>query len=166
MRTAIRLLAYCGVLSSACAHDSEQPPVAAGQTYESAGDTGSDITEVSVEGKLRDACEMHDVQTHFSFDSAKLHDETGTMNLLAACLSKGALKGRNIRIVGHADARGTDKYNHTLSQSRADSVAKFLVQNGVDKGKVITLAEGSEYAVGKNDKGRAVDRRIDIQLAD
>ncbi len=171
MKTAIYsgiLLGLCISLPFGCAHDEGQnaPQAAVGQTYESAGNTGSDVTEVSVAGALRDACEMHDVQSFFAFDSVKLHDTSGMLSTLANCLSSGALKGRNIRIVGHADSIGTDKYNKDLSKSRADTVAMYLEQNGVAKDKVITHADGREYAVGKDDEGRKVDRRVDIQLAD
>lgn len=40
-------------------------------------------------------------------------------------------------IYAHTDSRGSDLYNKTLSQKRADSVVKYLIRNGIDKKRII-----------------------------
>lgn len=47
-------------------------------------------------------------------------------------------------IVGHADVRGSKKYNQALSERRAALVKEYLVSNGVSADKIQTRAVGKE----------------------
>ena len=47
-------------------------------------------------------------------------------------------------IVGHADVRGTEKYNLTLSKRRAELVKAYLVSQGVAIENIETRAEGKD----------------------
>lgn len=47
-----------------------------------------------------------------------------------------------IRLIGHTDVRGTAEVNLKLSQERAETVASFLRENGIDA-KVETIGKGS-----------------------
>lgn len=168
----------CGMLALpyGCASmtSGETPPIApeaqAGSERVNANSGGNvndeDKTQVSYDEKLKNACGLPPLDAYFEFDSAKLKDANGKMDLLAACLTAGALKDRDVRIVGYTDPRGSDKYNKKLGKSRAESVASALENGGVKKNKIILLSEGKEYSVGKNEKGFAFDRRVEIHLAD
>ena len=48
----------------------------------------------------------------------------------------------HIKLVGHTDVRGTEKVNMQLSQERAEAVAGFLREHGIDA-KVDTIGKGS-----------------------
>ncbi|TVP44891.1 MAG: agglutination protein [Halomonas sp.] len=80
------------------------------------------------------------------------------------------IKGRSglarIFIAGHADITGTDEINDPLSQRRADSVARFLVQQGVAQELIQTAGYGSNRPVASNDtvEGRRQNRRVEITL--
>ena len=50
-------------------------------------------------------------------------------------------------IVGHADVRGSKKYNHALSERRAALVKEYLVSNGVSADKIQTRAVGKEQQI-------------------
>lgn len=80
------------------------------------------------------------------------------------------IKGRSglarIFIAGHADTTGTDEINDPLSQRRADSVARFLVEQGVAQNLIQTAGYGSNRPVASNDtvEGRSQNRRVEITL--
>ncbi len=71
-----------------------------------------------------------------------------------------------IFIAGHADITGTDAINDPLSQRRADSVARFLVEQGVEQGLIQTEGYGSNKPIASNDtvEGRKLNRRVEITL--
>ena len=58
-----------------------------------------------------------------------------------------------ISIEGHADERGTREYNLALGQRRAESVASYLIANGVNRNRLITKSYGEErpLSLGSND---------------
>ena len=49
-----------------------------------------------------------------------------------------------IQIQGHADERGTNEYNLALGERRAKSAAKFLIDLGVDEGRISFVTLGEE----------------------
>lgn len=61
-----------------------------------------------------------------------------------------------VLVTGHADRIGSEKYNQSLSQRRADAVKAYLVEQGVDTQRIETAAKGeSEPVVSCNEvKGR------------
>ncbi|MBZ0331805.1 TolC family outer membrane protein [Halomonas sp. ANAO-440] len=69
-------------------------------------------------------------------------------------------------IAGHADSTGTDAINDPLSQRRADSVADYLVSQGVPRNLIETRGYGSRQPVASNDtaQGRQQNRRVEVTL--
>ncbi|GIJ94283.1 cell envelope biogenesis protein OmpA [Capnocytophaga stomatis] len=69
-------------------------------------------------------------------------------------------------IEGHTDSTGNKAKNLTLSQERADSVRLYLVQRGVSDTRLSAKGYGVEkpIASNKNAKGRALNRRVEINL--
>ncbi|MGL6253242.1 MAG: OmpA family protein, partial [Billgrantia desiderata] len=82
----------------------------------------------------------------------------------------GQIRGRTdlsrVFIAGHADSTGTHAINDPLSQRRADSVADYLVGQGVDRGLIQTRGYGSRRPVASNDtvEGRRQNRRVEVTL--
>lgn len=74
----------------------------------------------------------------------------------------------HVRIVGHADATGTDEANNHLSMQRALSVRDYLVDRGVNAGRIDTVGRGSREPIASNDteQGRARNRRVEIFLSE
>lgn len=71
----------------------------------------------------------------------------------------------NLVIEGHTDSTGSEVRNQHLSQRRAESVRAYLVANGtLAKDKIIAVGYGSKrpLASNKTEKGRAINRRIDV----
>ena len=52
--------------------------------------------------------------------------------------------GMRIRIEGNTDERGSDEYNLALGQRRAASAKKYLVDHGVDAGRIDIVSYGEE----------------------
>jgi len=72
-----------------------------------------------------------------------------------------------IEVQGHTDSTGTATWNATLSQRRADSVKKFLVERGVAADHLIAKGYGPSDPVASNatSEGRALNRRVHLKHA-
>ena len=72
----------------------------------------------------------------------------------------------SIKVVGHTDNVGTDAYNQALSERRANSVADYLLSQGVAPNKVSSEGKGESEPVADNDteEGRAKNRRVDLHI--
>jgi peptidoglycan-associated lipoprotein len=102
---------------------------------------------------------------HFDFNSSELSpDASKAFRALATCFTTGPLKGRTLRLVGHADNRGELVHNFALGQQRAGSAASGLVKFGMDSAKIETSSRGELEATGTNEAGWAADRRVDAFL--
>jgi outer membrane protein OmpA-like peptidoglycan-associated protein len=101
----------------------------------------------------------------FDVDSAILKTEfRPTLNEVARVLSQ--YEKTFVDVMGHTDSTGSDAYNMTLSQRRAESVAAYLSSNGVLRQRVGTQGFGETQPVASNDTeaGRAENRRVEIKL--
>ncbi|MFW6345718.1 MAG: TolC family protein, partial [Halomonas sp.] len=102
----------------------------------------------------------------FAINSADLTgDARGELDdLVADILAIDDLE--RVYIAGHADTTGNDAINDPLSQRRADSVAGYLVSQGVDQGLIETRGFGSRQPVATNDTvdGRRQNRRVEVTL--
>jgi outer membrane protein OmpA-like peptidoglycan-associated protein len=76
------------------------------------------------------------------------------------------LDGTVIRLDGHTDVRGTQKYNDTLSTARADSVRDALVRAGMPSERIVVTGEGSVDATATDQDvdGMALDRRVAVTV--
>lgn len=70
-------------------------------------------------------------------------------------------------VSGHTDITGKYDYNKTLSFKRAESVAKYFVNNGVDGNRIAIYGYGPDYPVASNDTvdGRAQNRRVELKIS-
>ncbi|MFO0578255.1 MAG: OmpA family protein [Polyangia bacterium] len=75
---------------------------------------------------------------------------------------------KKIRIEGHTDDRGKQEYNIDLSDRRAKSVMRFLIQYGVDPSRLEAKGFGPLRPVADNKtaKGRADNRRVEFHIVD
>lgn len=69
-------------------------------------------------------------------------------------------------IIGHTDSTGSDKYNQTLSEKRAEIVKSMLIDQGVAANRLTSSGEGEKIPVASNKtkQGRAENRRIEVEL--
>jgi len=71
-----------------------------------------------------------------------------------------------IEVTGHTDNTGAAAFNQDLSERRALSVKRYLVQQGVDEARITTAGYGSNRPIADNTTaaGRATNRRVDITI--
>jgi outer membrane protein OmpA-like peptidoglycan-associated protein len=71
-----------------------------------------------------------------------------------------------VEVAGHTDSVGTEQYNKGLSERRADSVAAYLVSQGIGRDRLITIGGGEQYPVASNatEAGRALNRRVELTI--
>jgi len=121
----------------------------------------------------------------FGFDKYNLRPEAvTTLNDLSAKLSQSNVQ--SVRVEGNTDFMGSDAYNQALSERRANTVANYLVQQGVPAERISAVGLGESQAkmteqcqaevaklgkkVSKAKKRSALiaciepDRRVDIQV--
>ncbi|AXC49145.1 OmpA family protein [Paracoccus suum] len=71
-----------------------------------------------------------------------------------------------IGVGGHTDSQGSDDFNMTLSQNRAQSVLTALTEGGIDTHLMNAAGFGETQPIGPNDTeaGREANRRIEFRL--
>ncbi len=72
-----------------------------------------------------------------------------------------------LTIEGHTDSTGTDEFNQTLSEKRADGVRDYLVGQGLRADKIAAKGMGKLMPVADNATaaGRQKNRRVEIIVA-
>ncbi|HUA86905.1 MAG TPA: OmpA family protein, partial [Bryobacteraceae bacterium] len=73
-----------------------------------------------------------------------------------------------IRIEGFADNTGSRAENMRISKQRADAVANWLADHGVDRKRMTTVGRGQAHPIADNstEAGRAANRRVEIVRSD
>jgi peptidoglycan-associated lipoprotein len=161
-----------GVLGLGCGGEkppeAHSPPLAVGSVQAAARETPAQAATsgtVFVSDDILRACGLSEADAYFAFDSSRLEkQDIDPLNTIATCFETGALKGRSMKLVGHADPRGSADYNMTLGQARADTVQDYLAKKGLSKGKVASSSRGALDATGTNESGWTHDRRVDVEL--
>ncbi|WP_224365053.1 OmpA family protein [Hyalangium versicolor] len=74
---------------------------------------------------------------------------------------------QQLRIEGHTDNSGNVDFNNLLSLRRAESVKRWLVEHGIDAGRLQTAGYGPSRPIADNTTsiGRATNRRVDFIIA-
>jgi OOP family OmpA-OmpF porin len=102
----------------------------------------------------------------FDFDKATL--KQGAIAALDDLVTK--LKSvtvlNSVTITGHTDGIGSVAYNEKLSERRADTVRKYLVDHGVPADKIRISGKGKSQPIADNktQEGRAKNRRVEVEV--
>lgn len=101
----------------------------------------------------------------FDFDSAALR-ANAEQNLAEFAESVKDFEDTKILIVGHTDSKGSADYNRQLSERRAESASEYLVQQGLDSGRLLTSGKGESEPVATNETeaGRQQNRRVEVAI--
>jgi peptidoglycan-associated lipoprotein len=120
---------------------------------------------VRISDEIVKACGISAPDAYFAFDSAHVQaPDAKVLDQVVTCFTTGPLRGRQLKLVGHADPRGGSDYNVTLGQSRADAVGGYMIGKGMDKGKTESSSRGAMDATGTDEPSWARDRRVDVML--
>ncbi|NND02341.1 MAG: OmpA family protein [Acidimicrobiia bacterium] len=101
----------------------------------------------------------------FEYGSSQLSDQ-----LVVLLNTAAGILVRNPTLVGtvegHTDDVGSEGFNQTLSESRAQSAVDYLIAAGVDAARVFAIGYGESRPIGDNstEEGRAINRRIEFFL--
>jgi outer membrane protein OmpA-like peptidoglycan-associated protein len=101
----------------------------------------------------------------FAFDSdALLPESTPVLTDMVSTLENHPELA--IVIEGHTDSVGDDAYNLDLSERRAGSVVAYLVENGIDAGRLLAEGKGESEPMADNatPEGRQQNRRVVVRL--
>lgn len=121
----------------------------------------SEVTMMYVPIEIQHFCSG--VDPKFGYNAVGVQaDDNHTLGILASCMTDGALKGKTLRLVGHADIRGSDAYNDRLGKSRAEAVKLFLVKAGVAPDRLVTVTDGKQGATSPPEDW---DCRVDFEIA-
>ncbi|MBN2585790.1 MAG: OmpA family protein [Candidatus Fermentibacteraceae bacterium] len=124
---------------------------------------------VNVSFDLRDALRAGSVMSfdniYFASGSATLKPESFPILDSVAILMRDNPTAR-IQISGHTDSDGSDAFNQTLSENRAQSVYQYLVSTGIAGSRLTTIGYGESVPVAPNDSpaNKAKNRRIEFTV--
>jgi len=101
----------------------------------------------------------------FDFDSYELKAEAESV-LEKVLQVLGEYSGNSILVEGHTDSEGTEAYNQTLSENRANSVKTWLVEAGIESSLLQAVGYGESNPVASNEteEGRGKNRRVEITI--
>jgi outer membrane protein OmpA-like peptidoglycan-associated protein len=102
----------------------------------------------------------------FDFDSADIRPDAAQALGQLATVIRG-FPDRPVEIEGHTDSQGDDGYNQRLSERRAESVKRWLVEREVIAGRrLATRGEGEKRPVADNEseQGRQRNRRVEVVI--
>lgn len=124
------------------------------------------VKEVVVEKPVAAASEKWIlVGVNFNFNSTKITTDSYPILYDAA---KTLLRNpnMNVEIQGYTDNVGSENYNISLSQKRADAVKAYLISKGVSSTRLKSVGMGERYPVADNKtaEGRALNRRIEFKI--
>jgi outer membrane protein OmpA-like peptidoglycan-associated protein len=108
-----------------------------------------------------------DKKVHFETDKATILPQSyPLLNEVAKVLE--ANPEIVIRIEGHTDSRGSDSYNMKLSNKRAASVRKYLLDRGISTDRIESKGYGESQPIADNAtaEGRAQNRRVEIHITE
>lgn len=107
--------------------------------------------DVSTTLKLTPAMRL--VHVYFDFDKSNLRLDESLADLqgLKRILMDNANYTAELR--GHTDSRGSSAYNKALSVRRAKAVVKWLVDNGIDKNRLVAVGLGETQLVNNCSNG-------------
>ncbi len=111
--------------------------------------------------------EIHD-KIQFDWDKAVIKDASfSLMNEIADVIKKNP-QIKRIRIEGHASIDGSPSHNKTLSDERAKSVMKYLVDHGIAAAELSAQGYGSEKPIADNStaEGREQNRRVEFVITE
>lgn len=176
----VSILLACPMALAACGGEDKPPPVTptvevpppvetAAPVVEPPADPGKDPTRgnLNIADEIRRACGIPDAEAFFAFDSSNVRPaDRAVLKKLADCFTTGPLKGREMRLVGHADPRGDFDYNMVLGEKRANNVKRIIAAEGMEATRVVTNSRGEMEATGTDEASWAQDRRVDVLLGE
>ena len=105
-----------------------------------------------------------DLEINFDYNSANISARSlPSVQALGRALSNPDLKGSTFVVAGHTDAAGADAYNQDLSERRADSIKRYLVdKSGIAGTDLVTVGYGKTNLKDPANPLADVNRRVQV----
>jgi outer membrane protein OmpA-like peptidoglycan-associated protein len=108
---------------------------------------------------------------YFNFDNFRLTAD-GEAQLQKIGRLMKEFPAVRVRLIGHADAKGTADYNLVLSQKRAHTTLQYLLNLGIEPGRLSSTGLGEKNFVAinsnpdgtDNPEGRQLNRRVEYEI--
>jgi outer membrane protein OmpA-like peptidoglycan-associated protein len=105
-----------------------------------------------------------DLEITFDYNSANISAKSLTsVQALGRALTSPELKGSTFVVAGHTDAAGGESYNQDLSERRADSIKRYLMDKyGIAAADLVTVGYGKSKLKDPNQPMAEVNRRVQV----
>ncbi len=105
-----------------------------------------------------------DLEITFDYNSADISTTSmPSVQALGKALSNPNLKGSTFVVAGHTDAIGGETYNQDLSERRADSIKRYLVEKfGIAAADLVTVGYGKSKPKDPNAPMDPANRRVQV----
>jgi outer membrane protein OmpA-like peptidoglycan-associated protein len=105
-----------------------------------------------------------DLEIHFDYNSADIaKGSVQAVQELGKALSDTSLKGSTFVVAGHTDAIGSEAYNQGLSERRADTIKKYLVEKyGIAGSNLVTVGYGKTKPKDPSAPLDPTNRRVQV----
>jgi outer membrane protein OmpA-like peptidoglycan-associated protein len=107
-----------------------------------------------------------DEMIQFEYDSAEILPEShGILDEVVKVMTDNP-RVKKLDIIGYTSSEGSKKHNEELSTNRAASVMKYLVEHGIDAGRLSSQGKGPADPIQSNDteEGRIANRRVEFHV--
>jgi outer membrane protein OmpA-like peptidoglycan-associated protein len=105
-----------------------------------------------------------DLEITFDYNSANISAKSLTsVQALGRALTSPELKGSTFVVAGHTDAAGGESYNQDLSERRADSIKRYLIDKyNIPAADLVTVGYGKSKLKDPNQPMAEVNRRVQV----
>lgn len=87
-----------------------------------------------------------------------------TLDKVAALILAHKNQIRYVVVIGYSDPPGDETYNKVLSEKRAKSVKKYLIERGVDEHSILTDGYGESDPKTSDQKQYSTHRRVEFRI--
>ena len=105
-----------------------------------------------------------DLEITFDYNSANISAKSmPSVQALGRALTSPDLKGSTFVVAGHTDAAGGEGYNQDLSERRADSIKRYLVDKySISATDLVTVGYGKSKLKDPSQPMAEVNRRVQV----
>ncbi|NVO31475.1 OmpA family protein [Hymenobacter lapidiphilus] len=126
-----------------------------------------DLPEITV--RENDRLNLYGLDEEVLFDTDKAvikPTATRALSEIGASINR-RYQGKQVRVLGFADSRGSKDYNMDLARERAAAVKEWLVTKGMMKADMVSIesmGEKAPVATNATPAGRQQNRRVEIAV--
>jgi len=148
--------------------DSEASDLEDGQTVDvllELAPLGKDSESLAGQLARDGAVDLHGIYFDTAQATLKPESDATLQQVLGVLTADASLR---LVVAGHTDSEGEEAYNLGLSQRRAATVLQWLADRGVGAGRLSSEGLGESRPVADNgsEAGRALNRRVQLRVAD